>query len=476
MPTATDITTLATTPTFSATRLPPSAPEVEEILLGAVFLDSMALDVCLEVGLRSNHFSVAANRLIFEGFCALGAVDRAIDSVTVARWAQDRGVLVDIGGEHRLKELEFVCPSADIARDYAQIVFDKARSRSMIEFGDRIVKLGHDESTPIDDRYGTAQTLLADAMESGGKRRAVTLADIGADYSKEFEDALQRQRNDSFVSTGHPSLDRLLKGGLARGKVAVLCGRPSMGKSLVAVSIAKNIARDGLPVLYFSLEMTGRDIFERMIASEAQIPADRLRQPWTLSENMRMGARAAKDQLSSLPMFVYDDPLLSMTAIRARARRAVMQLGQIGAIFIDHVGIMKEVKDAEARGKSSDLVSILGAISSDICALGKETQAPIVPLFQLSRALEARNDKRPIPADLRGSGRIEENADNILGVYRPRAYDPEASPADIEIIGMKGRTTGTGIAEMLVDLPKSSLEEKSDFYGGSRYATDSSQY
>jgi replicative DNA helicase len=391
----------------------------------------------------------------------LGLRDANMDiaPVTVKRWLTDRRM--DVGVDDSwLISLEFACPSATQVPAAATTVREKAISRQLIISGNKIANLGYDQSTPLAKRKDAAEALL---MQIGEERQSkdIYASDIANKFKSGFFAEMQQTKSFSRVPTHIGALDAQLVGGFGRKELSIICARPSMGKSLTGLALSKNIALEGGGgVLYLSLEMGKEAIFRRLLASQTGIDSKILQQPWLLKHQPEIikGIERELDLLRTIPMTVYDDPDQSIATIRSRSRREAARLQREGrsfdAIVIDHLGLISEIAEANASANSSAVIGVTGAVTTGLCNLAKELNVPVIALAQLTRAAAHRNDKRPTLVDLRGSGRIEEDADVVLGLHRPEYYD-QSDPnvkGILEIVGLKGRDTGTSTSIHGIDL------------------------
>jgi replicative DNA helicase len=418
--------------------LPPQNIEAEESLLSAILVDNTALLEIVEI-LASPDFYRTAHQTIFAAICDLFNHSEPIDLVTLANSLKENGRLESVGGAAYLARLVDAVPMAVNAQHYARIVHDKAVLRRLIEKANAITKRCFDERGGTDEIIDFAEAAIFEVTEKKARQAFYPLSKL-IDANIEFLE--EKQKNKSLVTgvaTGFSHLDNLTSG-LQNSDLIILAGRPSMGKTALALNIARNAAVDsGVPVAIFSLEMSKEQLSLRLLCSEARIDSSRLRSGFFSMEDWERVTDAAS-VLSEAPIFIDDSPSLSAMEVRAKARRLKMDKN-IGLVIIDYLQLMQGRASAERRELE------ISEISRALKALAKEINLPVIALSQLNRMLEQRNDKRPRLSDLRESGALEQDADVVAFIYRDEVYNKEESNPNkgtAEVILAKQRNGPTG--------------------------------
>jgi len=413
---------------------PPSAPEIEASVLGAMMIEKEAVPKALEM-LSAESFYVKAHKIIFEAMLSLFESDEPIDTVTLYEELKKRGHLEEAGGAVYLSKLSQNIPSAANIEYHAKIILEKQILRGLITSAHEIAKNAYEGSSDAFDILDDAERRIFEITESHltksyqGMDRAVREA-------MEYIETIHSSTHQKFsVPTGFYELDEIL-GGLQKSDLIIMAARPSMGKTALALSIARNAAIEHkVPIGIFSLEMATMQLIIRLICAEARINAHQVR------TGKLPGSEAPKlsktvHRLTDAPIYVDDSPSQTVLEIRAKARRLKAEKN-IGMIIIDYLQLMTGPANAESRERE------ISHISRSLKALAKELNIPVIALSQLNRAVESRSDKRPQLADLRESGSIEQDADVVMFLYRPEMYGIEKfSDADA--------TTTENVAEIIV--------------------------
>ncbi len=409
--------------------------EAEASVLGGLMIDPGAwLKVAGILG--AQDFFRADHQKIFTAIKALADSDQPRDLVTVADWLYNRKQLDDVGGLQYLGNVVADTPTAANIVAYAAIVADKAARRVLIAKAGEIAQMAA-SSEALDVVLGQAQSAIfgmSNQGKSSGEPRLVT--DIARDWIAELAQRYEHDGDVYGVSTGFDDLDAKLCG-LQGGDMVVIAGRPGMGKTTLAMNIAEHAAtRSGTPTLVFSLEMPAAQIMNRLAASMGEVSMSRLASPKQLDDDDFRRITSAILRAENKPLLIDDTGSLHINQVRARARIAHQKHG-IGMIVIDYLGLM--------RGDGKDLYSQTTHISGQVKAMAKELDVPVIVLAQLNRGVEQRVNKRPVMADLRDSGAIEQDADKILAVYRDEAYNDDSAfkgIAEVEILKHRSGETG----------------------------------
>jgi replicative DNA helicase len=418
--------------------LPPQNIEAEESLISAILVDNNTLLDVIEI-LEPGDFYRTAHQKIYAAIIDLFDKSEPADLVTLANRMKEKGQLEEIGGAAYLAKLVDTVPLAVNAQHYARIIHDKATLRRLIEKSNAIVKRCFEEKGAADEVIDYAESAIFEISEKKSRQSFYPLSKIILGNIDTLE---EKQGNRSLVTgiaSGFGHLDTLTSG-FQNSDLIILAARPSMGKTALALNIARNAAVEAnVPVAIFSLEMSKEQLSLRMLCSEARIDSSRLRGGFFSMEDWRRLTDAA-DILSAAPIYIDDSPSISAMEIRAKARRLKMDKN-VGLIIIDYLQLMQGRINAERR----DLE--VSEISRALKALAKELNLPVIALSQLNRMLEQRTDKRPRLSDLRESGALEQDADVVAFIYRDEVYNKEEdnpSKGVAEIILAKQRNGPTG--------------------------------
>jgi replicative DNA helicase len=418
--------------------LPPQNIEAEESIISAILIDNNTLLDVIEI-VSDSDFYRTAHQKIFAAITDLFDKGEPVDLVTLANRLKEKGQLEEIGGGTYLARLVDTVPFAVNAQHYAQIVYDKAALRRLIEKANAIVKRCFDERGEVDDIIDFAEASVFEISEKKSQQAFYPLSKIILGNIETLEEKQGNRSLVTGVATGFTHIDNLTSG-LQKSDLIILAARPSMGKTALALNIARNAAVDAnIPVAIFSLEMSKEQLSLRMLCAEARIDSSRLRGGFFSMEDWHRLTDAA-GILSESPIFIDDSPSLSAMDIRAKARRLKLDKN-IGLVIIDYLQLMQGRRTAERR----DLE--ISEISRALKALAKELDLPVLALSQLNRMLEQRTDKRPRLSDLRESGALEQDADVVAFIYRDEVYnreDDNQSKGVAEIILAKQRNGPTG--------------------------------
>ena len=434
-----------TSPTLSAvtgmTRVPPQAQEAEQSVLGGLLVDSRKWDAVAEA-VRAEDFYTRAHREIFTAIHALHGSSQAVDVVTTSEWLKNNGTLEPAGGLAYLGELANRTPGTTNLKAYAQIVRERSILRSLIAAASDISEKAYQpEGLDINALLDHAEKAVfeisdADRRGSFGFKAIQGLLSQAVDR---IEELFQSKGGVTGVASGFHDLDALTSG-LQDADLVVIAGRPSMGKTSLAMNLAENAAVGSkLPVAVFSMEMPGHQLAMRMLASLGRINAHRVRTGQLQPEDWPR-LTSAMGLLDEAPIFVDDTPALTPMELRSRIRRLVREHGDIGLVIVDYLQLMQTGDNSENRAVE------VANITRSLKVIAKESGVPVVVLSQLNRGLEQRPNKRPIMSDLRESGAIEQDADLILFIYRDEVYNedsPEKGTAEIIVAKQRNGPTGT---------------------------------
>lgn len=426
----------------SLSHLPPQNLEAEESILSAILIDNDTLFEVLEI-LSAGDFYKSAHQKIFTAITELFTRNEPVDLITLTNILREQNRLEEIGGATYLAKLVDTAPLAVNAQHYAKIVHDKACLRRLIEKSNAIARRCFEDSGHVDNVIDFAESSIFEIAENKIKP---SFFHIGKIIEGNIDALEERQGSKALVTgvaTGYTKIDELTAG-FQKSDLIIIAGRPGMGKTALALNIAKHAAVDAsIPVAIFSLEMSKEQLSMRMLSSEARIDSSKMRRGF-ISQNDWMKITEAAGILSEAPIFIDDSPTINAFEIRAKSRRLKMDK-DIGLIIIDYLQLMRGHAYAERR----DLE--ISEISRSLKALAKELDLPVVALSQLNRELEKRSDKRPQLADLRESGALEQDADVVAFIYRDELYNKDENnpkKGTAEIIVAKQRNGPTGYATL----------------------------
>ena len=393
-------------------RLPPHDIEAEEAVVGSLLINSDSVHQ-VATFLKPDDFYREKNRWAYEACFSLYERGEAIDQVTVAHELERRGRLEAMGGAAYLSHLVSIVPTSLHIEHYAQIVHRTATMRRLIDAAARIESIGYEAQPEVDAALGKAEEILFRLRHGQRPRDFVLLRDLLHHY---FEETEIRPIAGEVLYSGFRALDDIL-GGLRRSDMIVLAARPSLGKTSLALSIARNAAvQQGAHVAVFSREMSRDQLVQRLLASEANIDSKRLR----LGEQTEAEERRMMDAigvLSEAPIFIDDSPILRVVEMKSKARRLDADRG-VDLVIVDYLQLLR----GDGR---ENRVQEMTEISRSIKELARELNVPVLAISQLSRASEWRASHRPQLSDLRDSGAIEQDADVVLFIYRDDTYYTE---------------------------------------------------
>lgn len=420
-------------------RVPPHSIEAEQSVLGALMLDNRGWDKIAD-RISSKDFYRNDHRLIFESIARLSEQSKPVDVLTICESLKLDNKLKDAGGESYLFELAKNTLSAANITGYADIVRDRSILRQLIAVGTDITDSAlNPEGKDIKLLLDSAEQQVFNIAEQDA--RGTGPIDINTLLAKTTEKIDMLYHSDNPI-TGTPSgftdFDQMTSG-LQAGDLVIVAGRPSMGKTMLGINMAENVALETKrPVLIFSMEMPADSIVMRMISSLGLIDQHKVR-TGKLSDDDWPRVTSTIEMLSNTKIFVDDTPALTPGEVRARARRLAREQGDLALIVVDYLQLMQSPNKQENRSTE------LSEISRSIKTLAKELNVPVIALSQLNRGLEQRNDKRPVMSDLRESGAIEQDADLIVFIYRDVVYNPETAEKNkAEIIIAKQRNGPIG--------------------------------
>ncbi|HEX9450490.1 MAG TPA: replicative DNA helicase [Burkholderiales bacterium] len=424
-------------------KLPPHSVEAEQSVLGGLLLDNTAWDKIADM-IGESDFYRADHRLIYRHVSKLVGNSRPADVITVSESLESTRELEGVGGLAYLGALAQNTPTAANIRRYAEIVREKAVMRKLAEVGTEIAEtaynpMGKEAAQMLDE----AESKVFAISEEGarGKQGFMDMQPLLTQVVERI-DMLYNRDNPSDVTgvpTGFTDLDKMTSG-LQPGDLVIVAGRPSMGKTSLALNMAEHVALEsGLPVGIFSMEMGASQLVMRMLGSVGKLDQHKVRTGRLADEDWRKLTDAV-GRLNDAPIHIDETAALNALELRARARRLHRQYGKLGLIVVDYLQLMSASSQGENRATE------ISEISRGLKALAKELNVPVVALSQLNRSLEQRPNKRPVMSDLRESGAIEQDADLILFIYRDEVYNqdtPDKGKAEVIIGKQRNGPIGT---------------------------------
>jgi replicative DNA helicase len=421
-------------------RVPPHSLDAEVSVLGASLLARAAASDSVEL-LKPEDFYRNAHRVVFEGIQGLVATGEPVDTVTLTDWLARRDRLDEVGGAAGLHDLTAAVPTAANAAYYARIVREKSLLRRLIDAGTAVTKLGYEAVEDADKVVDHAESLIYEVAQTGTAAEYARLGDLLNESFAQIEKLAEQNSEVTGLATGFDDLDRLTAG-LQPQNLIILAARPAMGKSSLALGMSHFVsARLGRPSILFSLEMSRLEIVNRLLSSEARIDSSRLR-TGRLEDTDWRKLGDALGTLAEAPLFIDDTPSITLMEIRAKCRRLKQKHG-LDLIIVDYLQLMS------STGRSDSRQQEVAEISRGLKMLAKELNVPVIALSQLSRQPESRTDKRPMLADLRESGSIEQDADIVGFIYRDEVYDEDSPDKGIaELIIAKHRNGATGVVKL----------------------------
>ena len=425
-------------------RILPHDLVAEQSVLGAVFISPETI-TSLADELTPDDFYKPANKIVFKTMLSLLEKGEPIDATTMISALTNQGDISNIGGITYVVELVNSTPTSKNVEHYAKLVKEKATLRKVIADLSESLSSAYQGDVSIGDIITKTEKSLLDISNQNAGTGFRNVADILDTHMQIVE---TRSQTDGFVtglSTGFVGLDKITTG-LHEGNLIILAARPAMGKTALALNIAKHVATmERKPAVIFSLEMGAEELIERMIASEGMVPAYHLKTGNLNPDEWRRLVQA-QNNLYDAPIFVDDTAGIRISEIRSKARKLSQEMGDLGVIIIDYLQLI-----TGAKGENRQ--QIVSEISRELKILAKDLKVPVIALSQLSRAVEQRQDKRPMLADLRESGSIEQDADIVAFLYREAYYQKEQTDSQeannvTELILEKNRHGSLGTVKL----------------------------
>lgn len=426
-------------------KITPQNIEAERSILGSCMLDKMAVKKAIEL-IKYDDFYIPAHGLIFQHIIKIESKHQPIDLITLSDSLNNSDNLEDIGGYQYLMNLSDVPTTANI-ESYCKIIKEKSLRRKLINICSDIIKDSYENIEDINILLDKSQTMILELSNQNNSKDMIHISEF---INKEIELTLEAkekglEKPQDAISTGLSGLDEMLGGGLFGGSLFLIAARPAMGKSAKVTNLAVNIAKNGYSVGFFSLEMPGAQISQRIISSESDIDLYQTKTRLISNSNFEKYLNKS-DDIAKLPIFISDFGDLDANILKNKIRKLKVKCDKkdingnknpLGVIIVDYLQIM----DYDER----NAVIELGKITKALKRLALELNIPIIVLSQLNRDLESRQNKRPILSDLRSSGAIEQDSDIVMFIYRDDYYNPDSKDSRIaEMIFAKHRNGPTG--------------------------------
>ena len=437
-------------------KIPPHSDEAEQAALGSLLIDKDAI-IKIADSLQPDDFYNDKNRIIYEAIQEIYGKREPIDLLSVVARLTDKKELEKIGGRSYLASLTNAVPTATNVVNYAGIVQKKATLRRLIKAAHDILSFGYKETDEVDTLLDESEQALFQVSQKYLRQNFVPLSNILTEAFNRIDEIHKEAGKLRGVSTGYKDLDNKL-GGLQKSDLVILASRPSMGKTSLALDIARTVAtKEKIPVGIFSLEMSKDQLVDRLLCAEAGVDLWKMR-TGKLSDSPdnddfpRIGQ--AMGVLSEAPIYIDDTATTNIMEIRTKARRLQMEHG-LGLIVIDYLQLMEGRSDANADNR----VQVIGEISRALKGIARELNVPVLALSQLSRAVEMSSPPIPKLSHLRESGSIEQDADVVMFIYREEYYKRDSDRKNIaDIIIAKHRNGPTGQVELFFDIEKASFK------------------
>ena len=407
--------------------------EAEESIIGAVMLSPGAIEAAQEAGLtRDDFYRNGTLGLLFATACEMHDEKLPVDAITLADRLESRGQLGEVGGKQRVHELAALVPTSANTGHYARIVRQHAVLRRLEQTGQRIAALSKEPFTEVDELLAKAESFLSEAVAPTIGTGFESAADAAAETLLALAEAIKTGQPRYGLLTGFTDLDNSLTG-FHPGNLLLLAARPGMGKSALAVNAADNIVAEGTPVGLLTLEMSKNEVTLRRLASLGGLDGKRLKIGKVSEEEKPKLRDAAKLIKARRHFFIEDNPATTPQKLKAEVRK-LQRREKLGLLIVDYLQLMVSAHNEENRQQQ------IAAISRSLKLLARELSIPILALSQLNRNVEGRSDKRPMLADLRDSGALEQDADVVMFIYRDDQYNPASTDAGVaEIIVAKNR-------------------------------------
>lgn len=417
------------------TKVPPHDELAEQCTLGATLLSENALGDVTGI-LKPKAFYTPKHQDIYKVILELYSEGEGVDIVSLATELKKQNKLDKVGGVEYLQHLVDIVPSVANATYYATVVQEQATLRDVVNTGTKLVQMGYSsEGYTASEVVNIAQSEVFELGKSEKQSEYSSISDL-LDMTMKHIDDMANKRVPSGILTGFQELDECTQG-LQAGQMVVLAARPAMGKSTLAVDIARNCAfKEHKTAVIFSLEMTKLELTERILSAQSNVPLHVLKQG-TMNSDQWMLLNEAMQEFTTAPLFIDDSPNLSIMEIRSKCRR-LKQQNNLQLVVVDYLQLLSSFKKTDNRQQE------VAEFSRALKLLAKELEVPVIALSQLNRGAEMRTDKKPMLSDLRESGSIEQDADLVMLLHRPDVYNADDRTGEADIILAKHRNGATG--------------------------------
>ncbi len=426
---------------IALSKTPPQNIEAEEAVLGSILMNSNSINRVVEI-INPEAFYSPVNRMVYEAMLTLFNQNKPIDALTVSDYLKSRSQLEKIGGAEYLNDLMIDTILTSNIEYYTKIIQENATKRDLINAGSNIIELTY-ANPEAQASLENAEKMIFEISQRKNSHDMVRLTNLLVEVVDQIEYRFNNKGACTGVETKYYDLDAITAG-FQKSDLIILAARPSMGKTAFALNIAQNVSiRQKKPVAIFSLEMSRTQLTQRILCSEAEVDAQRVRtgeiQPaeWEKITNIM-------NSLHEAPLHIDDSPALSVSEIRAKCRRLKIKCPDLALVVVDYLQLIED-------RSSNDRIQQISAISRGLKSLARELDVPIIALSQLSRKVEERSDKHPMLSDLRESGAIEQDADVVMFIYREEYYDKENPEIKnkAQIMVAKQRNGPTGGCELI---------------------------
>ncbi len=436
-------------------RIPPNDQEAEQAFLGSVMLSPKSLGEIVDL-LKPEDFYSTRHQKIYRAMIDLSEVGQPVDLISVSSKLKDHNQTESVGGSSYIAELVNKVPSASNIKHYAELVHKKAALRGLIGSADQISELGYCENEEVTDILDRAQKIIF-GLGSYASKKITNIKDALGEAWERFDRLSKNDHSLRGVATGFKELDDKLAG-LQKSDLIILAARPSMGKTSLALDIARHAAcRNKVPTCIFSLEMSTQQLTDRLLAAESFVDSWKLRTGAIRADEDFARLRDALDSLAQAPIFIDDEPSNNILRMKSEARKLKAE-HKLGLIIVDYLQLMVPRRESDSQ------VQMVTEISRSLKALAREIDVPVLALSQLSRAVESRGGK-PRLSDLRDSGSIEQDADVVMFIHREKDEESNEKKDVAEILIEKHRNGPTGKVELYFDAARTSFSdiEKGNF-------------
>ncbi|MBO4591798.1 MAG: replicative DNA helicase [Eubacterium sp.] len=423
-------------------RIPPHDNNAERSVIGSMLMDRDAISEVNGI-LEKEDFYNTQFGILYEAIVGLFNEGKPVDEVILGEKLREMGAPEEICGLTYLSEIYASVPTAAFVKSYAAIVKDKSYLRKLIKLSDGVINRSYEGSDPVDTIMESAETDMFQLMQKRtGATDFVPIRNILVNVIGEIEAATKNKGKINGLRTGFTDLDNMLTG-LHGGELILIAARPAMGKTAFVLNIAHHVSmKERVPVVLFSLEMSREQLVTRLVAVDSMVEAKKLK-TGELNDNDWTKIIETADNMATASVFIDDNSSINMAQLRSKCRK-LKQTEGIGLIIIDYLQLMSSSEKVESRQL------FISEVSRSLKSLARELNVPVIALSQLNRAVDSRPDHRPVLADLRESGAIEQDADVVMFIYRDDYYNPDTTekPGVAEIIVAKQRNGSTGPVDL----------------------------